>query len=69
MGGDGEDVLDGKAKVIEKSGKDVTKQYINGAYAALKKLKSWEQIQLSLRKIVHHVVVQLFTMENSKGYK
>lgn len=37
VGGDGEDVLDGKAKVIEKSGKDVTKQYINGAYAALKK--------------------------------
>ncbi len=37
VGGDGEDVLDGKAKVIEKSGKDVTKQYINGAYATLKK--------------------------------
>lgn len=37
VGGDGEDVLDGKARVVEKSGKDVAKQYINGAYATLKK--------------------------------
>ncbi|MGE8207624.1 DUF523 domain-containing protein [Heyndrickxia sp. NPDC080065] len=35
VGGDGEDVLDGKAKVVEKSGKDVTELYIKGAYAAL----------------------------------
>lgn len=31
-----EDVLNGKAKVIEISGKDVTKLYIKGAYATLK---------------------------------
>lgn len=35
--GNGEDVLDGKAKVIEKSGGDVTELYIKGAYATLEK--------------------------------
>ena len=37
IGGNGEDVLDGKAKVIEKSGRDVTELYIKGAYLTLKK--------------------------------
>lgn len=35
--GDGEDVLDGKAIVVEKSGRDVTELYIKGAYATLQK--------------------------------
>lgn len=39
VGGDGEDLLDGKAKVLEKSGKDVTELYIKGAYATLEKAK------------------------------
>jgi uncharacterized protein YbbK (DUF523 family) len=39
VGGNGEDVLDGKAKVVEKSGRDVTELYIKGAYATLKKAK------------------------------
>jgi uncharacterized protein YbbK (DUF523 family) len=39
IGGNGEDVLDGKAKVVEKSGRDVTALYIKGAYATLKKAK------------------------------
>ncbi|WP_313798949.1 DUF523 domain-containing protein [Cytobacillus sp.] len=39
VGGDGGDVLDGKAKVVEKSGKDVTELYIKGAYATLEKAK------------------------------
>lgn len=39
IGGNGEDVLNGKAKVIEKSGKDVTEIYIKGAYATLNKAK------------------------------
>lgn len=39
VGGDGEDVLDGKANVVEKSGKDVTELYIKGAYATLDKAK------------------------------
>ncbi|MFJ3389501.1 MULTISPECIES: DUF523 domain-containing protein [unclassified Lysinibacillus] len=38
IGGDGEDVLNGKAKVIEISGKDVTKLYIKGAYETLKQV-------------------------------
>jgi uncharacterized protein YbbK (DUF523 family) len=35
VGGEGEDVLDGKAKVVGKSGQDVTDLYIKGAYATL----------------------------------
>ena len=35
VGGTGGDVLDGTAKVVEKSGNDVTKLYIKGAYKAL----------------------------------
>ncbi|MGA3675378.1 DUF523 domain-containing protein [Lysinibacillus agricola] len=37
VGGDGEDVLAGKARVIEKSGSDVTELYLKGAYATLQK--------------------------------
>ncbi|GAA0449185.1 DUF523 domain-containing protein [Agaribacter marinus] len=40
IGGNGEDVLDGKAKVVEKSGRDVTELYIKGAYSTLKKAKA-----------------------------
>jgi len=36
VGGDGYDVLDGKAKVITVSGKDVTAEYVAGAQAALR---------------------------------
>lgn len=39
IGGNGEDVLNGKANVFEKSGKDVTELYIKGAYATLNKAK------------------------------
>lgn len=35
LGGDGYDVLTGKAKVIESSGNDVTQLYINGAVKTL----------------------------------
>ena len=34
-GGDGHDVLDGRAKVVTKSGRDVTAQYVRGAELAL----------------------------------
>ncbi|SEN03659.1 DUF523 domain-containing protein [Lihuaxuella thermophila] len=36
VGGDGEDVLDGKARVIDNQGNDVTEAFIRGAYEALK---------------------------------
>jgi uncharacterized protein YbbK (DUF523 family) len=39
IGGDGEDVLDRKAKVVDKLGKDVTELYIKGANAALEQAK------------------------------
>ena len=35
IGGTGEDVLDGKAKVCDRAGRDVTEQFLKGAYAAL----------------------------------
>lgn len=34
-GGDGSDVLDGRARVINAAGQDVTAQFVSGAYAAL----------------------------------
>ncbi|KKI90430.1 hypothetical protein WQ54_20975 [Bacillus sp. SA1-12] len=45
VGGNGEDVLDGKAKVFEKSGRDVTEQYLKGAYDTLNKVK---EVQASI---------------------
>ncbi|WP_017754743.1 DUF523 domain-containing protein [Calidifontibacillus oryziterrae] len=39
VGGDGDAVLDGKAKVINKLGKDVTEEFLKGAYATLKTVK------------------------------
>ncbi|WP_332695642.1 DUF523 domain-containing protein [Halalkalibacter lacteus] len=38
-GGDGYDVLDGKAKVIDQSGNDVTELYLRGAYTAFQMVK------------------------------
>ncbi len=39
VGGDGFDVLDGNAKVINKYGVDNTKAFVDGAYASLKQIK------------------------------
>ncbi len=39
IGGDGRDVLFGKAKVMTQSGKDVTAEYVAGAYRALERAK------------------------------
>ncbi|SDM93510.1 Uncharacterized conserved protein YbbK, DUF523 family [Fictibacillus solisalsi] len=50
VGGDGEDVLDGKAKVVEKSGDDVTKLYIKGAYATLEKAKKMDATLVVLKE-------------------
>lgn len=35
IGGDGDDVLDGKARVVDNQGNDVTEAFIRGAYEAL----------------------------------
>ncbi|MEC0089668.1 2-thiouracil desulfurase family protein [Paenibacillus macquariensis] len=40
VGGDGEDVLNGQARVVDKSGQDVTDQYIKGAYDTLKQAQA-----------------------------
>lgn len=39
VGGTGEDVLNGTAKVVEKSGRDVTDLYLKGAYETLRRAK------------------------------
>lgn len=39
IGGNGEDVLDGKARVVNVSGQDVTAEFLKGAYVALEKSK------------------------------
>ncbi|WP_075980685.1 DUF523 domain-containing protein [Bacillus massilinigeriensis] len=39
IGGDGDDVINEKAKVFDQNGKDVTEMFLKGAYAALDKAK------------------------------
>ena len=43
IGGNGDDVLDGKAKVMTKDGEDVTEAFVNGAYKALEQIKIYNQ--------------------------
>ena len=38
-GGDGFDVLDGRARVVDREGNDVTKAFLRGAFAALKRIR------------------------------
>ncbi|AWB46487.1 DUF523 domain-containing protein [Paenibacillus sp. CAA11] len=40
VGGDGVDVLEGRARVVERSGRDVTELYIKGAYETLEMARS-----------------------------
>ena len=55
--GDGYDVLEGKAKVMERSGNDVTELYINGA---MKTLNLAQEMQAS------HVVLKEYSPSCSK---
>lgn len=48
-GGDGEDVLDGRARVINQDGTDVTKQFLAGAAAVLQ-IAQAQDIRLALLK-------------------
>ncbi|RJS58654.1 DUF523 domain-containing protein [Bacillus sp. PK3_68] len=50
VGGDGEAVLDGQAKVVEKSGRDVTVLYIKGAYDTLKKAQEIKATAVILKE-------------------
>jgi len=50
VGGSGGDVLDGKAKVVEESGRDVTEQYIKGAYATLRKAQEIDATVVILKE-------------------
>jgi len=48
--GNGDDVLDGKTRVLTDDGRDVTMQYIKGAYEALKIVKSLEIKEVILKQ-------------------
>ncbi|MGE6260392.1 DUF523 domain-containing protein [Heyndrickxia sporothermodurans] len=50
IGGDGNDVLDGNARVIEKSGRDVTEKYIKGAYITLQKAQEVQATAVVLKE-------------------
>ncbi|WP_017727945.1 DUF523 domain-containing protein [Halalkalibacterium ligniniphilum] len=50
IGGRGEDVLTGKAKVIEKSGNDVTSLYVAGAYKTLELAKQVQATCIVLKE-------------------
>jgi len=50
VGGNGDDVLNGKAKVVGKSGRDVTELYIQGAYATLRKAQEVEATVVILKE-------------------
>lgn len=50
IGGDGADVLDGKAKVVDQLGRDVSEQYIKGAYDTLKKAQEVKATAIVLKE-------------------
>lgn len=50
LGGTGEDVLDGKAKVVEASGRDVSELYIEGAYRTLEIAKQVKATAVVLKE-------------------
>lgn len=50
IGGSGEDVLDGKAKIVSCSGIDVTEQFIKGAYLALEKAQQLGATMIVLKE-------------------
>ncbi|MEI5906896.1 DUF523 domain-containing protein [Bacillus spongiae] len=50
VGGDGGDVLDGHAKVITKSGEDVTPQFLKGAFATLEQAREIQATTIVLKE-------------------
>ena len=50
IGGDGKDVLDGNAKVVDRLGRDVTEQYLKGAYDTLKKAQEVQATTIVLKE-------------------
>ena len=67
IGGNGDDVLDGKAKVMTKDGEDVTESFVSGAYKALEQIKNLHPEYIILKNVVPLVVVLPFTRENLTG--
>ena len=48
--GDGHDVLEGKSKIVDTSGKDVTEQFLKGAYETLNVFKEFEPSMVVLKE-------------------
>ncbi len=49
-GGTGEDVLDGKARITDRTGRDVTEEFLRGARAMLEKAKELQPELIILRE-------------------
>jgi uncharacterized protein YbbK (DUF523 family) len=69
VGGNGTDVLDGKAKVIEKSGRDVTELYIKGAYATLRKAQEVDAKVVILKEFSPSCGISKISNGEFKGEK
>ncbi|MDZ5471337.1 DUF523 domain-containing protein [Bacillus sp. 31A1R] len=50
IGGNGQDVLNGKARVVEKSGRDVTDMYLDGAEKTLELVKQYKATAVILKE-------------------
>lgn len=50
VGGEGMDVLEGKARVIDRSGRDVTEMYIKGAFETLQLAREWGAATVVLKE-------------------
>lgn len=48
--GDGYDVLEGKAKIVDTSGKDVTEQFLKGAYETLDVFREYQPSMVVLKE-------------------
>ena len=48
--GDGHDVLEGKSKIVDTSGKDVTEEFLNGAYETLNVFKEFQPSMVVLKE-------------------
>lgn len=48
--GDGHDVLEGKSRIIDTSGKDVTEQFLKGAYETLSIFKEYQPSMVVLKE-------------------
>ena len=67
VGGDGNDVLDGKAKVMTVDGEDKTEEFLKGARHALELAQSQGATRVISKPRVHLVGVEQSMMDHFRG--